>query len=286
MRFCADYSRLNQITKKDSHPLPRITEALDALGGTWYFSTLDLRSGYWLFEMDADLKEKTAFITHNSRYEFNVLPFGHRNSPATFQRLMTHVLQGIEWDICLVCNDDLIIFSRTFDEHLIHLEQVFKRLREATVRLKPSKCHFVKPEVVYLGHIVSSDDLQPNLAKIRAVQEFPIPTNTTGVKAFLGLFNYYRRFIKGFAQIASPLNKLASKTMKFSWTYECQKAFDVLKQALMSAPVLLISRLPASIPFVSRCKPDRYRPNFRASDMPVEILIKRNKITVQRNKRL
>lgn len=212
MRFCIDYRKLNQITEKDSHPLPRITEALDALGGARHFSTLDLRSGYWQVEMDADSKEKTAFITHNGLFEFNVLPFGLCNSAGTFQRLMTHVLRGLEWDICLVYIDDLIIFSRTFDEHLLHLEQVLKRLREANVRLKPNKCHFVKPEVEYSGHIVSAEGLRPNPSKIRAVTEFPVPTNTTGVKAFLGICNYYRRFIKGFATIASPLNKLTSNT--------------------------------------------------------------------------
>ena len=119
--------------------------------------------------MSEDSKEKTAFITHNGLYEFNRLPFGLCNSAATFQRAMTHILRGLEWDICLVYIDDLIIFSRSFDEHLLHLEQVFKRLREADVKLKPSKCHFVKSQVEYLGHIVSAEGLRPNPAKISAV---------------------------------------------------------------------------------------------------------------------
>lgn len=238
MRFCVDYRKLNSITRKDSHPLPRITEALDALGGAQWFSTLDLRSGYWQISMSDDSKEKTAFITHNGLYEFNVLPFGLCNSPATFQRLMTHALRGLEWDICLVYIDDLIIFSRTFDDHLLHLEKVFKRLKEANVRLKPSKCYFVQSKVDYLGHVVSAEGLRPNPNKIKAVQEFPVPVNSTGVKAFLGLCNYYRRFVKGFAQIASPLNKLTSKHAKFEWTDKCQKAFEALKTALVSAPIL------------------------------------------------
>ena len=240
MRFCIDYRRLNKITRKDSHPLTGISEALDALGGggARYFSTLDLRSGYWQIEMDADSKEKTAFITHNGLYEFNRLPFGLSSSAATFQRVMTHVLRGLEWDICLVYIDDLIIFSRSFEEHLLHLEQVFKPLREAKVKLKPSKCHFVKPKVEYLGHIISAAGLCPNLTKISAVQDFPVPTNTKGIKAFLGLCNYYRRFIKGFAQIASPLNKLTSKKEKFVWSPECQQAFETLKAKLISAPIL------------------------------------------------
>ena len=188
--------------------------------------------------MNDDLKEKTAFITHNGLYEFNVLPFGLCNSPATFQRLMTHALRGLEWDICLVYIDDLIIFSRTFDDHLLHLEKVFKRLKEANVRLKPSKCYFVQSKVDYLGHVVSAEGLSPNPNKIKAVQEFPVPINSTGVKAFLGLCNYYRRFVKGFAQIASPLNRLTSKHATFEWTDQCQEAFEALKRALVSAPIL------------------------------------------------
>lgn len=188
--------------------------------------------------MDNDSKEKTAFITHNGLYEFNVLPFGLCNSTCTFQRLMTHVLRGLEWNICQVYIDDLIIFSRTFEEHLLHLEQVFSRLREANVRLKPSKCHFVQPQVEYLGHNFSAEGLRPNPSKVRAIKEFPVPTNTTGLKAFLGICNYYRRFIKGFAKIASPLNLLTSKNVKFSWTPACQESFDMLKQALVSAPIL------------------------------------------------
>lgn len=213
MRFCVDYRKLNTITRKDSHPLPRISEALDALGGARWFSTPDLRSGNWQIEMAEDAKEKTAFITHNSLYQFNVLPFGLCNSPATFQRLMTHALRGLEWDICLIHIDDLIISSRAFDEQVTHLEQVLKRLRDANVRLKPSKCYFVQSKVEYLGQVVSAVGLSPNPSKIKAVQEFPIPTNTTGVKAFLGLCNYYRRFVKGFAQIASLLNKVINKNV-------------------------------------------------------------------------
>ena len=235
MRFCVDYRKLNAITRKDSHPLPRISEALDALGGGNYFSTLDLRSGYWQIEMDKGSKEKTAFITHNGLFEFNVLPFGLCNSPATFQRLMTHILRGLEWDICLVYIDDLIIFSKTFDDHLLHLEQVFKRLKEANVRLKPSKCFFAQTKVEYLGHVVSANGLSPNPTKSQAVKDFSVSKNTTGVKAFLGLCNYYCR---GFAQIASPLNKLTSKHTRFVWKPDCQRAFDTLKRALVAARII------------------------------------------------
>lgn len=150
--------------------------------------------------------------------EFNVLPFGLCNSPATFQSFMTHVLQGLEWDISLVYIDDLIIFPRTYDEHLLHLAWVFQCLRQANVTLNPSKCHFVKPEVEYLGHIVLAG-LKPSPSKIHTVTEFPLPSNIMGVKAFLGLCNYYRRFIK-------------------EDTYQLSVSIETLKQALVSAPIL------------------------------------------------
>ena len=148
--------------------LRRITLALDALG----FSTLDLPSGYWQIEMEEDSKERKAFITHNGVCEFNVLPFSLCNSPATFQRLMTRALRGLEWDICLEYIKDLIIFSRTFDEHLLHLERVFKRLRDADVRLKPSKCYFVQSKVEYPGHVFSAEGLSQNPNKVKAAANF------------------------------------------------------------------------------------------------------------------
>ena len=146
MGFCVDYREVKKISRKDSHRLPRIAEALHALGVALWLTTLDLRSGYWQISMSEESKQKTAFITHNGLYEFNVLRFCLCDSPATFQRLITHALRGLEWDICLAYIDDLINFSRTFD-HLVHLEKVFKRLREANVCLKPSKCHFVQSKV-------------------------------------------------------------------------------------------------------------------------------------------
>ena len=166
---------------KEGYPsATRIHVALEVLGGAKYFSTLELRSGFWQIEMSPESKKKTAFITHGL-YKFNVLPFGLCNSASTFQRLMTLILRGLEWSICLVYIDDLISFSRTFHEHLQHLEIVFQRLQEANVKLKPTKCHFVKEKVKYLGHLVSAKGLEPNPDKIRIVQEFPRPQSTTDV---------------------------------------------------------------------------------------------------------
>ena len=239
IRFCVDYRKLNEVTKKDSYPLPRIDDTLDTLGGTAFFSTLDLKSGYWQVELDEESREKTAFVTHAGLYEFLVLPFGLTNAPSTFERLMEIVLRGLTWKICLIYIDDIIVFSKTFEEHLQHLELVFQRLREANIKLKPSKCHFGKSEVRFLGHVVSKDGGLPDPEKIKVVKEFPIPKNARELKSFLGLAQYYKRFVKDYSMKAAVLNKLTStKTKVFEWTPECQKAFETLKNALTNPPIL------------------------------------------------
>ena len=151
---------------------------------------------------------------------------------------MEHVLRGLNWKICLIYIDDIIIFSRSFDDHMANLHLVFSRLRDAHIKLKASKCHFAFSKISYLGHIVSRDGIQPNPDKISAVQDFPIPKRVKDVRSFLGLANYYRRFIEHFSKIAKPLTQLLQKNVKFQWTDECQNAFDRLKNALVSAPIL------------------------------------------------
>ena len=152
--------------------------------------------------MHPDSKEKTAFISHAGLYQFNVLSFGLTNAPPQFQRLMSRVLHGLEWKVCLVYIDDVIVFSATFEEHISRLKLVFDRLREANLKLKPSKCNFARSTVNYLGFLVSSDGIAPDPTKLDAVQSFPTPTTVKEVRSFLGLCNYYRRFVKDFAQIA------------------------------------------------------------------------------------
>jgi len=237
-RFCVDYRKLNAVTKKDSFPLPRIDQSIDSMGGSQYFSTMDLLSGYWQIGMAEGSKERTAFITYGGLYHFNVLPFGLTNAPATFQRLMESILRGLNHDIALCYIDDIIVFSKSFTQHLIDLRKVFLRLRHANIRLKPSKCKFGSPEVKYLGHVISRDGIAPNPDKIAAVKDFPVPKNVKGVRSFLGLANYYRRFVCNFAKIAVPLNALTRKDKKFVWTTDCQSAFDFLKTSLCTAPIL------------------------------------------------
>ena len=238
LRFCIDYRQLNSLTKKDVYPLPRIDDILDTLGEAKYFSSLDLASGYWQVELDEDARQKSAFSTHQGLFEFIRMPFGLCNAPATFQRLMQVVLAGLEGKICHVYLDDILILSKTFAEHLQHLKEVFMRLRNAGLRLKPKKCFLLRDEVAYLGHVVSAAGVKPDPAKVEKVRHYPNPTDVTKVRQFLGLASYYRKFIPGFARIAHPLTRLTKKDVKFEWTHECKDAFNLLKQCLITAPVL------------------------------------------------
>ena len=237
-RFCVDYRKVNAVTRKDAYPLPRIDTTLDTLAGSKWFSTLDLLSGYWQVEVDPNDQEKTAFCTPNGLFEFKVMPFGLCNAPATFQRLMDMVLAGVQWSSCLVYLDDIIIVGKTFQHHLQNLREVFSRLREAGLKLKPSKCDLCCKEVRFLGHIVSPNGVRTDPAKTDKVADWPVPTTRKRVQQFLGLANYYRRFVKDFSNIARPLHRLTEKNCKFHWTNECQTAFDDLRHRLVSAPIL------------------------------------------------
>ena len=249
-RFCVDYRRLNAVSRKDVYPLPRIEDILSTLGEANYFSTLDLASGYWQIEMEESSRPKTAFATHQGLFEFTRMPFGLCNAPATFQRLMQVILAGLEWKCCFVYLDDILVASRTFEEHLAHLVEVFSRLRKAGLRLKPKKCAFLRDEVAYLGHIISQEGIRPDPAKVHKVRTFPVPTDVTTLRQFLGLASYYRKFIPGFAKVASPLHDLTKKGSSFCWTSACDKAFQALKELMCDAPVLAYPRFGADATFV------------------------------------
>ena len=205
LRFCIDYRKLNAITKKDVYPLPRIDDILDILGKSRYFITLDLASGYWQIAMDPANHEKSAFVTHHGLFEFNRIPFGLCNAPATFQRLMQKVLACLEWHCCFIYLDDILVASETFEEHLQHLKLVFDHFREACLMLKQKKCFFVQLEVHYLGHVISAECIKPDHTKTEKVKQFPMPTDVTQVCQFLGLASYYRQFVPNFLSIAAPL---------------------------------------------------------------------------------
>ena len=238
LRFCVDFRKLNSITKKDVYPLPRVEDILDTLGEAKYFTSLDLASGYWQVELDEDACAKSAFTTHHGLFEFTRMPFGLCNAPATFQRVMQAVLAGLEWNSCFVYLDDILIASRTLEEHLRHIKEVFGRLRDAGLRLKPKKCLLLRNEVPYLGHVISDDGIRPDPAKTDKVKSFPVPHDVTTLRQFIGLASYYRRFVPGFAKIAAPLHALTKKDVSFDWTPQCDEAFCRLKDLLVTAPVL------------------------------------------------
>ncbi|GFU78637.1 retrovirus-related Pol polyprotein from transposon 17.6 [Trichonephila clavipes] len=203
-----------------------------------FFSSMDLRSGYWQIEIDEADREKTAFITPEGLYEFKVMPFGLCNAPATFERMMDNLLRHFKWTMCLCYLDDIIVFSETFEDHLIRLRLVLKCLQEAGLKLNSKKCLFAAQEVKILGHLVSSNGVRPDPDKIKAVRNFPTPKNIHDIRSFLGLCSYFRRFIKGFCYLAEPLQSLLKSGVEFHWGPEEVEAFNSLKKALTSDPVL------------------------------------------------
>ena len=238
LRFCVDYRKVNEVTKKDSYPIPRITEALDCLNGSKYFTSLDFASGYWQIKVKGDHVAKTAFICKSGLFEFVRMPFGLCNAPSTFQRAMDILLTGLNWKFALIYIDDILVFSRNFEEHLAHLELVLQRLSNAQFTVKLSKCFFGREEVSYLGHVVNSQGIKPDPAKLAAVGDFKVPINLTEVRSFLGLTTYYHRFVPAYATVAEPLYYLQKKNVHFVWTEKCQTAFDHIKKMLVSSPTL------------------------------------------------
>ncbi|KAL4290327.1 hypothetical protein GQ457_14G018800 [Hibiscus cannabinus] len=237
-RFCIDYRALNAITVKDKFPIPTAEELFDELGGAQFFSKLDLLAGYHQIRVKAADVSKTAFRTHEGHYEFLVMPFGLTNAPSTFQSTMNDVFRPYLRKFVLVFLDDILIYSQNWQDHLEHVRQVLQKLRDNRLVAKKSKCAFGQTQIDYLGHVVSREGLAVDPAKVEAIRAWPLPTTVKGVRGFLGIAGYYRKFIKGFATIAAPLSNLLCKGDVFQWSESTQQAFDHLKQCLCSAPVL------------------------------------------------
>jgi hypothetical protein len=238
IRFCVDYRRLNACTELDSYPVTRQDDCLEAVVGACIFSLGDCLTGFWQLFLDPSSIALTAFTTHQGLWEFTRMPFGLVNAPASFSRLMDSILAGLKYHGVLVYIDDLLVYSKTVEEHFQLLEEVLGRLVAAGIRLKPSKCQFCVSKVVFLGHCISTEGLEPEADKVEAVRQFAAPTNVKGVRSFIGMASYYRKFIPHFAHIAEPLIELTRKKRVFRWNTACQEAFDQLKSSLSSAPVL------------------------------------------------
>ena len=210
VRFCVDYRKLNQTSKFDAYPMPRVNEVLESVRSAQFISTLDLARGYWQIPMAEQSQEKTAFTTPYGLFEFCVMPFGLQNAPATFQRMMDDVRQ----EFTRAYNDDVIVYSSTWEEHLEHLRRVFTTLRRANLSLKLNKCQFGLKQVEYLGHVIESGVILPNPKKVEAVLHYKCPETKTELKSFLGLTGYYCKFVPQYASISTPLCNLLKKVKR------------------------------------------------------------------------
>jgi RNase H-like domain found in reverse transcriptase/Reverse transcriptase (RNA-dependent DNA polymerase) len=243
-RFCVDYRKVNSLTARDVYPLPRMDECLDSLGEAKYFTTLDANTGFWQIEVHPDDRDKTTFSWHAGMYRFLRMPFGLVNAPATFQRAMDILLCEVRWEHVNVYLDDIIIFSKSFEEHMGHLRVVFQKLEISGATHKFSKCQFFRKSVDYLGHHLLPHKLQVLRRNVEAIERAMEPTTKTQVRSFLGLCGVYRRFVPGYAAVAKPLTALTKKGApeKFELNNDQKVAFAKLRQALVSPPTLSLPR--------------------------------------------
>ncbi|GBG77800.1 hypothetical protein CBR_g25731 [Chara braunii] len=241
LRMCIDYRGLNRITRKNVYPLPRIDDLLDAAGGCKVLSKIDLKSGYHQIEVDPADQHKTAFKTRDGLYEFTVMPFGLTNTLATFQSLMVKVLREQIGRFVVVYLNDILIFSKSMEEHLKHLEEVMTILKKTQLHLNLEKSKFGEDSVIYLGHRLSATGLEPEATKVEVIRDWPQPANIHELRSVLGLASYYRKFVPRFSIVARPLSRLTSKNVPYSWDTACTTAFQALKDAWVSYPVLRIA---------------------------------------------
>ena len=243
LRMCIDYRALNALTVKNRYPLPRIDDLMDRLQGATVFSSLDLASGYHQVRIPEEDVPKTAFRTPFGHYQFRVLSFGLTNAPSTFQAVMNRILQTDNLkDFVVVYLDDILVFSKTAAEHMVHLRAVLAALRKHKLYAKLSKCEFNKSQLKFLGHIVSSSGIKVDTDKIAAIEKWPVPKNLSELRSFLGLANYFRKFVQGYSKLVAPLTELTKSTVPWpaEWPDACNDAFEQVKWNLTHAPILAI----------------------------------------------
>ncbi|GJS02344.1 putative reverse transcriptase domain-containing protein [Tanacetum coccineum] len=250
-RMCIDYRELNKLTVKNRYPLPRIDDLFDQLQGSSVYSKIDLRSGYHQLRVREEDISKTAFRTRYGHYEFQVMPFGLTNAPAVFMDLMNRVCKPYLDKFMIVFIDDILIYSKNKQEHKEHLKLILELLKKEELYAKFSKCEFWIPKVQFLGHVIDSEGIHVDPAKIESIKDWTSPKSPTEIRQFLGLAGYYRRFIEGFSKIAKPMTKLTQKKVKFEWGDKQEAAFQLLKQKLCSAPILALPE--GSEDFIAYC---------------------------------
>ena len=251
IRLCVDFRMLNSVTEKLTYPIPDTQQLLDTLNGEKYFSSIDLSSAYYQCELSDESKKLTAFATRRGHFEFNRMPFGLCGAPFTFQRMMNLVLTSENWQKCLIYLDHVLIFGRTFDEHLDRLHCILQKIFDAGIKLSPEKCVFFQKQLTFLGHVISSEGIKTDPQKVMAIKEWRRPCNVEQMRQFLGFANYYRRFIRHYAEFSAPLEdimkiscqgnvNLGKKTM-LKWNDSAAKSFESLKEALITAPSFELS---------------------------------------------
>ena len=248
VRVCIDYRALNNVSVRDMFPLPRMEDILHSLGTAQFFTKIDLKAGYWQIALDPADRHKPAFRTQDGLFEFIMMPFGLQSAPATFQRLMNTIFDDMLWHNVSVYLDDIVVYTRTWQEHLATLDEVFLRLRAAGLKASPGKCDIAQDRLLYLGHVITREGVLPDPANVEAIQQAERPRTVTAVKSFIGMTTYYSDYVQGHATQAKPLYDLFKKNVGFTWTQECETAFQGLKQSLISPPVL--RRPDTSLPYL------------------------------------
>jgi hypothetical protein len=236
-RFCTDFRKVNQVTKTDTYPIPRIDDCIDKIGQAKFVSKFDLLKGYWGVPLTERAREMSAFCTPQGLFRYKVMPFGMKNAPATFQRMVNQITSDIPGCECYI--DDLIVYSQTWDEHVQQIQLLFQKLSDANLTVNLGKCEFCAATVTYLGHIVGQGEVKPIQAKVEAIAKIPTPASRKELMRCLGMAGYYRKFCPNFSNVTEPLTNLLKKGQQFIWSDKCQEAFQKVKTLLMSSPILI-----------------------------------------------